>query len=186
MAKDNVIQDLALPVSQAQTFMEWLDVDYAIYPLWLYPIRQSQQECMNPHTPESVVSKNYVNGEERSDSSRELLISIGVWDPRLPDPNDFVAENRKLEYKVHELGGFKWLYAHCHYTETEFWEIYDQMWYNALRAKYHTTYLTTIYDKIKFDWDAERRAIEASWLRWLLSFIWWIWPVSGSMGLYVF
>ncbi|KAK3166695.1 hypothetical protein OEA41_009820 [Lepraria neglecta] len=78
MAKDNVIQDLALPVSQAQTYMEWLDVDYAIYPLWLCPIWQSQQKCMNPHTPELVVSKNNLNGEERSDSSRELLISIGV------------------------------------------------------------------------------------------------------------
>ena len=74
----NVIQDLALPVSQAQTFMEWLDVDYTVYPLWLCPIWQSQQKYMDPHTPESVVSKNNVNDEERSDSSRELLISIGV------------------------------------------------------------------------------------------------------------
>ena len=123
-----------------------------------------------------------MNGEERSDSSRELLISIGIWGPRLPKPNDFVAENRRLEYKVHDLGGFKWLYAHCHYTETEFWEIYDQMWYNALRAKYHATYLSTIYDKVKLDWDAERRVIEASLVRWLFSFICWIWPVPGIYG----
>jgi hypothetical protein len=181
MAKDNIIQDLALPASQAPNFMEWLDVDFGIYPLWLCPVRQTEQKCMNPHTPERAMLDNQ-RSEKRTDSSRELLISIGVWGPRLPNPKDFVAENQKIERKVRELGGFKWLYAHCHYTEAEFWEIYDWKWYNALRAKYHATYLPTIYDKIKFDWDAERRAIEASWLRWFFSFIWWIWPVPGIYG----
>ena len=163
MAKDNIIQDLALPVSQAPNFLNWLNKEFEIYPLWLCPILRNEQKNMNPH-------------------AQEMLISIGVWGPRLPNPACFVAENRKLERKVREVGGFKWLYAHCHYTEAEFWEIYDKEWYDALRAKYHATYLPSVYDKIKFDWDAERRAIEGSWLRWLFSFIWWIWPVPGIYG----
>ena len=50
----------------------------------------------------------------------KLLLGIGVWGPRLPDPKDCVAQNRKLEKNVQELGGMKWLYAHCHYTKEDF------------------------------------------------------------------
>ncbi len=116
--------------------------------------------------------------------AQEMIIIIGVWGPRLPNPAGFVAGNRKLERKVREVGGFKWLCAHCYFTEADTgnWEIYDKIWYDALKAKYHATYLPSVHDKIRFDWDAERGAIEGSFVRWLFSFIWWIWPVPGIYG----
>ena len=195
MAKDNIIQDLALPASRAQGFMEWLDAEYNIYPLWLCPIRQSEHKTFNPVTqPNTALVENEKHSARHFCTSPshgipnqatippELLLSIGVWGPRLPDPSAFVAENRKVERKVRSLGGFKWLYAHCHYTEAEFWDIYDEKWYTALRAKYHATYLPTVFEKVKYDWGAEERAIKGSWLRWLFSWLWWIWPMPGIYG----
>lgn len=199
MAKDNIIQDIALPISQTQTFIKWVDESHAIYPLWLCPLRQGDRKSMYPHMAGTMAEKKgHISREREPIASilaeedqemggqqaavpigKEMLMNVGVWGPRLPKPDEFLAENRKLERKVRELGGMKWLYAHCHYTKEEFWSIYDKDWYDALRVKYHATYLPSVYDKIRFDWDAEQRAIQRSWIRWLFSFVWWIWPLPG-------
>ncbi|KAL9104856.1 MAG: hypothetical protein Q9163_000242 [Psora crenata] len=202
MAKDNIIQDIAVPISRAPNFLQWLDENYGIYPLWLCPFRQDSHVSMYPRImggvggngPSEVPVARQLPRTEKSFPAMaaprddgvvphdELLLSIGVWGPRLADPTDFVAQNRKLEKKVQELEGMKWLYAHCHYTEEEFWSIYDKAWYDDLRTKYDANYLPTVYDKTKFDWGAEQRAIDSSWLRWLFSFVWWIWPMPGIYG----
>lgn len=200
MAKDNLIQDVAVPRSKASEFLHWLDETYQIYPLWVCPFRQGRHKSMYPRPmAPSMVDDHLLagnghvleekhdltslaEGDEKSEQSQEMLLSVGVWGPRLPNPKDFVAQNRKLESKVRELGGMKWLYAHCHYTEEEFWQIHDKQWYDDLRTKYNAQYLPSVYEKTKFDWGAEQRAIEGSWLRWLFSFVWWIWPMPGIYG----
>lgn len=200
LAKENIIQDIALPISQAQTFVEWVDYSHAIYPLWLCPVRQGDRKSIYPHMAgamtekkerswwkkEQPIASTHAEKDHEMESpqavvstGKEMLMNVGVWGPRLPNPDEFVAENRKLEHKVRELGGVKWLYAHCHYTKEEFWNIYDKGWYDGLRAKYSATYLPSMYDKTRYDWDAEQKAIQTSWLRWLFSFIWWIWPMPG-------
>ena len=172
MAKDNIIQDILLPASRTEDFLDWVDHEYGIYPLWLCPFRRRMGEQIGPH-PRQLC------GEEEKD---EPLISVGLWGPRLPDPKNFVAENRKVEAKVEEFRGIKWLYAQCQYTEEEFWRVYDREWYDDLRRKYGAEHLPSVYEKTKFDWGAEERVIQGYWLRWLFSFIWWIWPVPGIYG----
>lgn len=204
LAKGNIIQDIALPISKAEEFIEWVDENHGIYPLWLCPLQQNDHKSFSPHMAGAIVEEQRrspwemqqpitstfaeKDGETADQqaglpNSRELLLNVGVWGPRLPNPNDFLAENRKLEHKVRELGGMKWLYAHCHYTLEEFWSIYDKERYDGLRAKYGATYLPSVYDKTRFDWDAEPARIRASWLRWLFSFVWWIWPIPGIYSL---
>lgn len=53
------------------------------------------------------------------------LMNFGLWAPSPFHSNtvEFIAQNRRLEGKVRELGGKKWLYAHAYYTEDEFWSI---------------------------------------------------------------
>ena len=200
LAKENIIQDIVLPMSQVQKFVEWLDASYAVYPLWLCPLRQSDQKLFYPPMAGALAKKKgHISWEKEHSipstaakenpdvggqnvvvpTGQEILMNVGVWGPRLPNPAEFLAANRELEGKVRELGGMKWLYAHCHYTKEEFWNIYDKEWYDGLRAKYHAEYLPSVYDKTRFDWHAEHRAIKGSWLRWLFSFVWWIWPMPG-------
>jgi hypothetical protein len=68
--------------------------------------------------------------------------------------------------------------------QQEFNEIYDQKAYNALREKYHATYLPTVYDKVKVDITKEEQAIKKSWKAWLLTLFWSIWPLAGLYGFY--
>lgn len=108
MAKHNIIQDILLPACKTQDFIYWVDKEFGIYPLWLSPFRRRQGGQTGLH-PRSLSHKE----------GTEPLVSIGLWGPRLPEPKDFVAENRKDERKVHELGGVKCLFAQCHYTKDE-------------------------------------------------------------------
>ena len=196
MAKENIIQDVVIPMSQVSPFVAWIEKTFGIWPLWLCPLRrdvESQKRSMNPYASNAAMTKkhDYASGEKgwlceklnEEAEEEKLMMNVGVWGPRLPNPSDFTNQNRRLEHQIRAVGGMKWLYAHCHYSESEFWSIYDKPWYDALRTKYHAAHLPTVYDKVRFDYAAEERAMRASWLRWLAGFVWWIWPVPGLWAL---
>ncbi len=131
-SQQHIVQDLALPVDQAEGFMMFIDESLGVYPLWLCPLKpdkESQLQSNNLDTP--------------------IVINVGVWGSRIESYEKFIDANRLIETKLRELGGKKWFYAHSYYTENEFWKIYDEGWYKALRTKYHATSLPNIFDKIR-------------------------------------
>ena len=114
----------------------------------------------------------------------ETVVSFGVWGPGPRDSRAFVKINRDLEQKIQEVGGRKWLYAVTYYTADEFWHIYNRKEYEALRAKYHATYLPSIYQKVKLKMDAEHNVARGPWKARLKGAFWSIWPLSGLYGVY--
>ena len=164
-----IIQDLALPFSTAEQFVDYTDKFFGIYPLWLCPLRQSQLPTMHPH----------MNEVEADGQSLKPMLNIGLWGFGPPQWDDFVQANRNLERKLRELGGMKWLYAQTYYTEDEFWQVYDRKWYDALREKYNATSLLSVYEKVKVDINTEERATDAP----LGSSLVTTWPFSGLYGI---
>lgn len=159
-----VVQDLALPFANAEKFIDYTNQAFGLYPLWLCPLRQSPLPTLHPHSFE-------IGADEKS---QQLLLNIGLWGPGPTSNEAFVKVNRELEYKLQELGGTKWLYAHTYYTETEFWNIYDRKWYDALRAKYDATSLPSVWEKVKVKIEAP------SWQSTILA----LWPICGLLGLF--
>ncbi len=175
LSQYNIIQDVAIPFPVAEEFVNWLHDNFGHYPLWLCPLRQSGKAASSPY---GLLAENPVAG------APEYLMNFGVWGPGPTNRRDFVMANRRLEQKVQALGGKKWLYAHAYYSEEEFWSIYNREEYDALREKYHATYLPSIYDKVKVDVAMEDKAIRESWVLWLLALFWRIWPLRGLYGVY--
>lgn len=130
-SQEHIVQDLTLPLKNAALFLEFLETQFGIYPLWLCPIKPA---------PKSPL---LCNGLDTS-----LAINIGVWGPRIENYNDFILQNRLIEKKLYALGGKKWLYAHAYYTPKEFWQTYDKEWYTKLRKKYNAENLPDIYAKV--------------------------------------
>jgi delta24-sterol reductase len=132
-AQQYIVQDMAVPETQAVPFLEWIDTKLNAYPLWLCP--------MKPETDSPLLSNNL---------KTKLAINVGLWaNQKFDFYKHFVDINRVIEHKLRELHGKKWFYAHSYYTEKEFWEMYDRKWYQGLRRKYHAQTLPTVYDKIK-------------------------------------
>ncbi|KAG0648456.1 3-beta-hydroxysterol Delta-24-reductase [Hyphodiscus hymeniophilus] len=167
-SKKYVVQDLALPYSTAEQFVEYTDETFGIYPLWLCPLKQNPLPTMHPHSNES-----------EADGSLKQMLNIGLWGPGPKRYQDFVAKNRDLERKLKELGGMKWLYAHTYYDEGQFWEMFDRKWYDDLRQKYGATSLPSVYEKVRINVETEERknrSLSEAWKR--------IWPLAGMYGIW--
>lgn len=174
-----IVQDVAIPYPQAGDFMDYLDTSFRNYPIWLCPLKQSGRGIASTHGLQAQASKTAT-----SEQVPDMILNFGVWGPGPTRHAEFVAWNRSFERKVRAFGGQKWLYAHAYYTEEEFNEIYNRDAYDALREKYHATYLPTVYDKVKVDIQEERHAVQQSWRLWLLALFWSIWPLKGLYGVY--
>jgi hypothetical protein len=130
VSQEFIIQDLALPADRAVEFMEYVDNELGIYPLWLCPLK--------PDTESPLLF---------SALPAPLVVNVGVWGYLSRDYDRVVKANRKLEDRLAELGGKKWLYAYAYYSESEFWRIYDRDWYSRIRERYHAEFLPTVFDK---------------------------------------
>ncbi|HMI09744.1 MAG TPA: FAD-binding protein [Candidatus Saccharimonadales bacterium] len=118
-----VAQDICLPQETVNKFLEYNDTTTRIYPLWICPLKPTD----NKLAPTALDTK--------------LVINIGIWGEPQETGKDFRTLNRDIENKVHKLGGRKVLYAHAYYTPEEYWTIYDKKWYEKLRKKYHAEVL---------------------------------------------
>ena len=168
-----IVQDFGIPYSAAEKFVERLDCDFKFYPLWLCPIKQIAQ------MEHSTFSHFGVKGEP---DAPEMLLNFGFWGEGSSDLAKFVDANRRLEAIVQGFNGKKWLYAHTYYTESEFWKIYSKEKYDTLRAKYHATYLPSVYEKVKVDLTGGKGHM--TWTARLLNLFWTIWPLRGLYGLF--
>jgi FAD/FMN-containing dehydrogenase len=163
-----VVQDLALPYSTAEKFVDYTDETFGIYPLWLCPLKQSPYPTMHPH----------YNQTEADGKTLQPMLNIGLWGFGPKNHDEFVRKNRDLEQKLKELGGMKWLYAHTYYTEGEFWEQFDRPWYEKLRTKYNATSLPSVYEKVKVDVEAEKKTEKDNGKFWRTK-----WPFNGFYGI---
>jgi delta24-sterol reductase len=151
-----VIQDLAIPEENAQIFLEYVNREVQIYPLWLCPIRWDWKVAL--HTAKTYSGPRRAPAVEKAPHLKpEMLINVGLWGvPELSRKlynhknfSEFVDLNRDVEKVVRDLGGLKWLYAHNYYKEEEFWQVYDKEKYNELRGKWKAEGLPSIWDKVK-------------------------------------
>ena len=87
LAKQYIVQDVAVPYPAADEFLNFLDDLFGFYPLWLCPLRMSD------------------GSSGAVDSNSETLLNFGVWGPGPKRSDQFIDVNRKLEQKVQELEG---------------------------------------------------------------------------------
>ena len=168
-SRNYIVQDLALPFSTAEKFINFTIDSFGIWPLWLCPLRQTRLPTLHPHFPET----------EADGKTLKPMLNVGLWGFGAAQHDRFVAKNRELERKLREFGGMKWLYAHTYYEENEFWEMFDRQWYDGLRRKYNAESLPSVWHKVKVDPNAQRHAADNSWEKWALQF----WPLGGIWGL---
>ena len=132
LAQRFMVQDICLPESKVLPYLTFVDRQFGIYPLWLCSLKTDRKSPLSPTFLDT-----------------DLVINVGTWGDLHQDYEASVRSNRQLEKRVQDLGGRKVFYAHAYYSETEFWNIYDQKNYETLRNKYKaTTTFPDVYQKI--------------------------------------
>lgn len=152
-----IVQDLSLPYSTVEKFVEYTSEEFGIWPLWLCPLRGLEGPSFHPTTSEPGPSE---------------MLNIGLWGTGSPNPQKHIQQNRRLERKLTELGGRKILYYQTYYTSEEFWALYDCGWYEGLRQKHNATSLPSVYEKVK--------TLPISGVKRVLA----VWPFAGIVGIY--
>ena len=132
ISQQYIIQDISVPKEKAVQFLEYIDTQLHIFPLWICPLRTEEKACLAP---------NFIK--------TDLAINVGIWGETKKGFSKFLQTNRDLEEFTENIGGRKVLYAHTYYPEEEFWKIYDKDWYEELRKKYKAEVVfPTIFEKV--------------------------------------
>ena len=120
--RENVIQDVELPVERLEEFVTDFMREVPILPFWLCPLRQRDAK---------VTWDLY-----RLDPA-QLYVNVGFWSSvELARGMDPAHHNRWVEDEVDRLGGRKSLYSTAFYDEARFWELYNGPAYSRLKQRY--------------------------------------------------
>jgi len=136
-AREQVVQDIEVPLAALPQFLEFFHRDVGIEPIWVCPLRQRDTAArwplyeFDPHT-------TYVN--------------VGFWStvalPAGGDPDAGVV-NRRIEEFVTHLNGRKSLYSSSYYERDEFNAIYGGETYARVKKTYDPgAKLLNLYDKV--------------------------------------
>lgn len=115
----SILQDFCIPQENAAQFLKSVLEDPGTFPLWLCPLKSTQKpQIFAPHLTNST-----------------HVINVGIYG--LPAYYTYSTENvtKQLECKTRQWGGKKVFYSRSFYTKEEFWQIYSENAYRALRAK---------------------------------------------------
>ena len=121
LAKEFFIQDICFPIEHTEKFLEFLDENLSIYPIWICPLKPAKKA--------EFLCSHYQN--------TELVLNVGIWGRTNKYLRDPMQKNRDVEKFSDKYGARKVLYAHQYYTPEEFWTLYDKGKYDRLREKYH-------------------------------------------------
>lgn len=133
-SRENVIQDVEVPVGRLEEFLDGFTREVPILPIWLCPLRQRDPDVtwqLYPLDP----TETYVN--------------VGFWSSVPAHETDGADHhNRWVEAEVERLGGRKSLYSTSFYDQERFWELYNGPVYRALKGRYDPdSRLADLYSK---------------------------------------
>ena len=130
--QEAVIQDVEIPLEQAPVFARFFNREIGITPVWVCPVAAYDPAVSYPLYPMNP---------------RTLYVNFGFWDAVSTDHEEGYF-NRAIEAKVRELDGKKSLYSNSFYSREEFWRLYNESAYRALKARYDPTgRLKDLYEK---------------------------------------
>ncbi|KPK36999.1 MAG: hypothetical protein AMK70_00205 [Nitrospira bacterium SG8_35_1] len=121
-SNETVIQDVEIPLHNCPNFLEFYFNTIKFTPIWICPVQTWNLNGVFSLYPLDL---------------NKLYVNFGFWNV-IRNRGTIVPGyyNRLVEEKVGELGGIKSLYSDSYYTPEEFWAVYNQDEYWALKKSY--------------------------------------------------
>jgi FAD/FMN-containing dehydrogenase len=120
--REDVIQDVEVPIDRLAEFMDVFAREIPIEPVWFCPLQQrSAADVWELYRLDPEV----------------LYVNVGFWSSVALEPGeDPTTHNRLIEDLVESLGGRKSLYSTSFYDRDRFWELYNGQAYDVLKKAY--------------------------------------------------
>ena len=121
-SSEAVIQDVEIPLLRCPDFLNFYFNTIQFTPVWICPVRPLSDTAKFPLYPLDP---------------EKLYVNFGFWNV-IKNRKERIrgCYNRLVEEKVAELGGMKSLYSDSYYPPEQFWEIYNENEYWALKKLY--------------------------------------------------
>lgn len=155
-----VLQDFMLPIDRVDSFIDEMQSQLEVWPVWLLPMR-------NVHLINDDGTRGGVGSRSSSGSSSTALerpvfsvsrdamprghfCNVGAYGIPLISKYDYVPTNKRLEAILLRHEGRKVHYSHSFYDRNTFYnEMYDGLRYFGLRQRYCADRgFPEIYDKV--------------------------------------
>lgn len=146
--KQQVYQDIGFPHEKLKEVLTYLDDEFEIYPLLLYPCKVIDEGGLI-RLPGNH-GKKY---EGKAES--HLYFNLGIYgEPKAIRNGDnnypTIKKVRELEHLIIDMGGFLHTYVDVFTTEAEFEQMFDHSIWYEMREKYNVnTTFPSIYQKVK-------------------------------------
>jgi FAD/FMN-containing dehydrogenase len=119
---ESIIQDVEVPISNAEKFYSFFQSKIGITPVWVCPTK--------------AITNDWPYSLYPMDSS-SLYINFGFWDSVQTTMNpDKGYYNKLIEHTVKNLSGMKSLYSTSYYERSNFEELYNYPVYRTLKQAY--------------------------------------------------
>jgi FAD/FMN-containing dehydrogenase len=130
-ARERVIQDVEVPVSQTAAFLRWFLDAVPMTPLWVCPLALRSPGLLGDLAPGDQPWSLYPL------KAGTTYVNVGFWGtvPIAPGAADGDV-NREIEACVARFGGHKSLYSDAYYEPDEFWAAYGGPAYHDLKRTY--------------------------------------------------
>ena len=134
--REQVVQDVEVPVERLEEFLAWFDAEVGMRPVWLCPLV----------SPGTSTGEQWPTYPLRPGAT---YVNVGFWGtvpvgPEAPD----APINRAIEARVQALGGHKSLYSEAFYDRETFDRLYDGPHLAAVKQRYDPDdRLLSLYDK---------------------------------------
>ena len=134
--REQVVQDVEVPVERLEEFLAWFDAEVGMRPVWLCPLV----------SPGTSTGEQWPTYPLRPGAT---YVNVGFWGtvpvgPQAPE----APVNRAIEARVQELGGHKSLYSEAFYDRETFDRLYDGPHLAAVKQRYDPDdRLLSLYDK---------------------------------------
>ncbi len=116
--RPDVTVDTFLPFSRLKEFLVWYAKDFGHFPLWCVPYRR-------------VHDYEWLADSFWKGIADELMVDIAIYGMKQRGETNYY---RLMEEKLQELNGVKTLISYNYYAEEEFWQIFHQKNFEAVKA----------------------------------------------------
>lgn len=114
-----VTVDTFIPYSKMPEFMEWYEKEVGWFPLWYVPYKR-------------VRDYEWVDDDYMGSIKDDLFLDIAIYGLKKRSDKDYY---KILEDKLTEINALKTLISTNHYTEKEFWKIWNKKNFDEVKRK---------------------------------------------------